>query len=391
MPASYRAFLVELYEEFLEEASFLYEQRLTLFDNPEITWKSIGEFEDRFEPHIDGLVVGGDRALDVCIRRAQEGDSGELHAAMRVFCRQDRFDLAGQALENLDPEKPSRGTAVADALKYELPTGWEQKLGRVLTGRPDHLRILATVAGYRRTPALSTVLASVWDGSPEAKIIQAFGRLREIKTRDRLRASLYDPGVALDAAIALLRMGERPRQTEEWPSEALALAGETLLDPNASLLALGLMGHAESIPLLLRSLEQPYAALALEMITGVQIRETVAVPDPDEEDDDPRTWTKITRRSQDPHQWINALAHFPSAGRFRAGRPMSLLARMECLEADTTSHPLRIWTAEELAIQHQITVPFETDMPVIRQMEAMDAMRQVSINYQKGGQDRRGS
>ena len=42
---------------YIEEASALYEQRLTLFDDPEITWQDIEDFEDRFEPHIDGLVV----------------------------------------------------------------------------------------------------------------------------------------------------------------------------------------------------------------------------------------------------------------------------------------------------------------------------------------------
>ena len=34
-------FETELYQEHLEEASFLYEQRLTLFDDPEITWLDI--------------------------------------------------------------------------------------------------------------------------------------------------------------------------------------------------------------------------------------------------------------------------------------------------------------------------------------------------------------
>ena len=38
----------------IEEASFLYEQRLSLFDDPEITWLDIEDFEERFEAHIDG-------------------------------------------------------------------------------------------------------------------------------------------------------------------------------------------------------------------------------------------------------------------------------------------------------------------------------------------------
>ena len=66
-----RRFHTELYQEFLEEASFLYEQRLVLLDDPEITWKDIGEFEKRFEAQIDALVVGEDLALDVCRTQAR--------------------------------------------------------------------------------------------------------------------------------------------------------------------------------------------------------------------------------------------------------------------------------------------------------------------------------
>ncbi|MBW2742277.1 MAG: hypothetical protein JRE64_26360, partial [Deltaproteobacteria bacterium] len=59
-------FETKLYQEHLEEASFLYEQRLTLFDDPEITWLDIADFEERFEAHIDALVVGEEPALNIC-------------------------------------------------------------------------------------------------------------------------------------------------------------------------------------------------------------------------------------------------------------------------------------------------------------------------------------
>jgi hypothetical protein len=44
-----------LYLKHIEEASFLYEQRLTLLDNPDLFWRDLEEFEDRFEAHIDAL------------------------------------------------------------------------------------------------------------------------------------------------------------------------------------------------------------------------------------------------------------------------------------------------------------------------------------------------
>src|ERR1022692_2975126 len=92
MATSTRPFLVGLYEEYLEDASFLYEQRRTLYRNSKITWKKIGEFEERLEAHIDGLVVGDKLALEVCTRHADKGDFGELYATTCVFCRQDQRD-----------------------------------------------------------------------------------------------------------------------------------------------------------------------------------------------------------------------------------------------------------------------------------------------------------
>src|ERR1017187_1968202 len=103
MATSPRAFLIELYEEYLEEGSFLYEQRRALLNNPELTWRKIGEFEDRLEAYIDGLVVGDKLALDVCKRRAAEGDFGELFAAVCVFSRQDQRDLVLAIFDHLDP------------------------------------------------------------------------------------------------------------------------------------------------------------------------------------------------------------------------------------------------------------------------------------------------
>ena len=85
MAASPRAFRIGLYEEHLEEASFLFEQRRTLLVNPEVPWKKIGDFEDRLEAHIDALIVGDKLALDVCVRHASGDDFGELFAATSVF------------------------------------------------------------------------------------------------------------------------------------------------------------------------------------------------------------------------------------------------------------------------------------------------------------------
>jgi hypothetical protein len=121
MATSTRAFLIEPYEEYFEEASFLYEQRLSLFEDLEVSWEDIGDFEERFEAHIDGLVVGDELALKVCQTQASEGHFGERHAALRVCCRQNRKDLVLGILGELDPEDTENIQAISEALKYEFP------------------------------------------------------------------------------------------------------------------------------------------------------------------------------------------------------------------------------------------------------------------------------
>src|SRR5688572_29586831 len=83
-------FYARLYLEHLSEASFLYEQRLALLDDPELTWPELDDFEQRLEAHIDALVLGEDLALDLCRQRAVEGDVGECHTALRVVSRRRR-------------------------------------------------------------------------------------------------------------------------------------------------------------------------------------------------------------------------------------------------------------------------------------------------------------
>ena len=119
MATSIRQFNVELYREHLEEASFLYEQRLAYLHDPEVNWPDLRDWEERFEAHIDALVVGGELALEVCRQQAAEGDAGEMHAALRVFCRRDRKDDAFAVLSALDPtdEEAVRAVVAGAALR----------------------------------------------------------------------------------------------------------------------------------------------------------------------------------------------------------------------------------------------------------------------------------
>lgn len=425
MSTSLKQFYIELYLEHLEEASFLYDQRRALFHNPEIPWPRIGEFEERFEAHIDALVVGNDLALDICAKRAAEGDAGELHAAVRVFCRQDRIELLRKVLEGLDLDDAEKVRAVGAALAHELPAAWEPDLvGMLAKSDPRHAAWLARVVGFRRlrkdfdlVPAFAKVA-----GERLATVLWAIGRAGDATASQPLHQTLKhdDPAVRQAAALALLRLHDpqivphclKRAHAESWALFPLALGGgrfaaQVALDalgaakPTADgLLAVGLAGDPAAVEPLLEHLALPEtaapAALALQLITGADLYETVLVPEPVNEDElfdgereklkrgEPipgpggRAGTEVTRLSQDPLAWQKWWA--ANHGRFRRvrhrlGKPFTPACLVDQLEHEMTPHRLRGLAYDELAIRYKMDIPFEADYFVSRQQAALAEMR----------------
>jgi uncharacterized protein (TIGR02270 family) len=422
MANSYRAFLIELYEEYLEEASFLYEQKRALYSNAEIDWKKIAEFEQRLEAHLDGLVVGEKLAIEVCKRHAAEGDVGELFAATSVFCRQNTRDLVGAIFDELDPDDAEKACALGDALKYELPVAWFPDLFTLLaSGDPKLAPILARAFGYRRVQCGAQLLSAMKRCAAQAlpEIVWALGRIGYEPAMEPLLDYLRseDAPVRSAAALALVRMGE-PRAIEyclqqarssSWPILPLGLAGgrsalatlTELVEKGTGancLIALGLLGDPASVPLLIAQLEQPKAAapaaMALQCLTGAERYETVFVPDEVDEDelfesereqlkqgkqptrsDGKPFGSTITRVSQKPeawNQWWRENADRFSPGvRYRSGGPLSPARLVDTLSAPGTPHQLRQYCSEELVTRYGQDFAIETDAPVAKQVSRL--------------------
>ncbi|MBW2737451.1 MAG: hypothetical protein JRE64_01105 [Deltaproteobacteria bacterium] len=416
-------FETELYQEHLEEASFLYEQRLTLFDDPEVTWEDIHDFEERFEPHIDGLLVGEELALNVCKTQATEGDFGELHAAVRVFCRQNSKDLVVRVLEELDPEDAESLQAVSDALKHELPEDWQDEFVRMLSeGDQKLIPILANVFGFRRIKAgnelLNALGVSPTDSLPI--IIWALGRLGEQDAHAPLLQYLSheDEAVTSTTALALLRLGEEQTITQflqharlqNWPLIPLGLGGNrsavnVILEKAKAgkaetdcLISLGLLGDISVTDTLLEHLTDAEtgesAAMSLQTLTGADLYEDVFIPDEIDEDelfeeelkkfkegqvptrlDGEPFGITITRISQKPEDWQKWWAenksHFYPGIRYRNGKPYSPACLLENLQSEKSPRLVRQMAYEELVIRYGIDFPFETDMLVSQQKQAI--------------------
>lgn len=413
----------ELYQEHLEEASFLYEQRLTLFDDPEITWLDIEDFEERFEAHIDALVVGEEPALNVCKTQAMEGDFGELHAAVRIFCRQNRLDFVQECLEALDPEDTERVQAISDALNHELPAEWKEEFIRILSeGDQRLIPVVAKLIGYQRLSSGKELLNALHQNNSQAvsNIIWSIGRVREqyaITPLFNKYLKHEDESICSATALALLRIGD-PQTLDHclcsahsgnWPFLLLGLGGnrstaavliETATNNKASadcLIALGLFGDISAVDTLLSDFGNAdfaeSAAIALNLITGAGIYEDFFIPEEIDEDElfeeeleklkrgeslyppGEEPGTTINRLSQKPEDWqkwwVENKSRFNPGIRYRNGKPYSPACLLENLQSEKSPHQMRQLAYEELVIRYGIDFPFETDMLVSQQKQAI--------------------
>lgn len=427
MATSLRTFNIELYEEHLEEASFLYDQRGALLNDPEIPWPSLAGFEDRLEAHLDALVVGGDLALEVCRARARDGDFGELFGAVCVFCRQRQADLLSERLQGLEYEAKQKVTAVADALKYELPADWSVFVDKAVARGDARLTpLLAVVCGYRRLPSGVALLQGLAATPvPATAILDALGRLNVGEAQTALERCLGHSDVSVKSAamLALLRLGVKEPLQQYYlgarkgssPGIVLGLGGarsvtHVLLEIAGSgkadadcLLGLGLLGDPAALQMLYDSLKNPAlvdsACLALTWITGAQLFDEIYVPEEVNEDElfekELEAWRErkeapkradgkpfgktVQKLSPDKEiwkRWFSAnAAKFDPNLRYRSGKPYSPSCLVENLADERSDHRFRRFAAEELVIRYGCDVPFEVDMPVKRQLQAIQEIR----------------
>jgi uncharacterized protein (TIGR02270 family) len=420
-----QGFRIGLYLEHLEEAAALWEQRPADRLNPDLSWLDLADDEGRLEAHLDALVLGGDLALAVCHQRSVGGDAGELHAALRVFCRRNRPDLVQQAIEAVDPDDAVALDAVCDALVPEMPDAWEAGVWR--PGRiddPRWLRLAAALVAHRQRPGRDALLRAL-PGAPAGvrpAVVRALGRTADGVPEPALAALLHDDeaAVRVEAGVALLRAGTPSGQEAALPAirdddaliPLLALAGRPsavawlrarLAAPDAPTgvaLTLGLLGDPAAVPDLIGALgaAPEAAALALHVLTGADLRGETFVPDVPEDDElfddelfddergdhaappdaDPRG-TTVAALSTDPEAWQAWWsAHesaFAAGTRYRLGWPAGPASQVASLAAPSLPHAARAWVAEELAVRYRMPVAFDATWSVARQQTALAEMR----------------
>lgn len=432
MSVAHQALRKSIHREYLQEASFLYSHRRWALEDPAFSLGRIAELEARMEAHIDGLVLTGDDAVEFCLARAQEGDAGELHGAIRTFCRLDKPEAVVQAASAADVENPDCRPAIADALKYEFPPTWRPHLQAWLAdeGAPPHLAAaLAVTAGYRRLPVGPALLDRTqgMSGRDVIPFLRGIGQLRLASAGMVLLRFMQqdEPEVSREAAIAALRAGvpSITQHLKEWASAPwaalpLALAGlveptETLphlrqaLDGNSTeaLVALGFWGEASGLDSLLAALEKPAgagaAALGLYLMTGAPLP---TVEDADatggkadsthgQDDDTAGDDHAIGRQGDEPErarltsrhigqskeawrEWIQS--HPLKAGvRYRLGEPYSAASVTRAVVDFRLPLAVRALVLDEMAIRFDCGEGFEPDMPALEQLRRLPGLNQA--------------
>jgi hypothetical protein len=167
---------------------------------------------------------------------------------------------------------------------------------------------------------------------------------------------------------------------------------------DACLIALGLLGEISIFEVLLTYLKNEEfaesAVLALNLITGAELYEDVFVPEqidedelfenelekfregqvPSRSDGEPYGIT-VTRLSQKPEDWqkwwVENKSRFKPGIRYRNGEPYSPACLLNNLEFEKSPRIFRQLAYEELVIRYGIDFPFETDMLVSQQKDAI--------------------
>ena len=324
----------------------------------------------------------------------------------------------------MDFEDEERVRAMIDALKHELSESWQNEVLQMLSKDEQKFApVAAEVAGYRRLGCGRELLEALREGSSYGlpNFIWALGRLNEQDACVALHNYfLYhdDESVRSAAALALMRLGDweavrhclQNDSSDTWALIPLGLGGgrsavDILLEQAQTdqatsdcLRALGLLGDISAMDLLLRLFGNEElaesAAMALNHITGAEIYEEVFIPDEIDEDelfeeelekfkqgevptrsDGQAFGITMTRLSQDPEDWqkwwIENRLRFDPNLRYRNGKPHSLTCLLENLEYEKSPRFVRQMAYGELVIRYGVDFPFETDMFVAQQKQAI--------------------
>ena len=396
--------LLDVLQEHLEEAAFLYRSRRHCFYDGRFSWADAKDREARLDAHLHGLVVGGRSSAALLVdglAEPPEGDPGVPFVAAAVLPALGLVEPMERLTEALLGNTPHRQPMV-DGLRFApseplapwlsdyarsaepvlrsvalqvSPPGTESSLREAMQDADPEVRILAAAAASRRGLGVdSKMLRSALNADPErapvaARLLLVSGDLGAV---DWLRGRLSNPSPAPPAELLnLLAVGG---DLEDLGALRALLKAETGLRP-AAIGALGLLGSAEGVESILGCLRDPLvpqdfamAWKALGTFSGIHRPPGFDAEEPDPESDLPRkyesdwrSWWDVSRGTMAPNN------------KHRCGRPLSPTALYEDLIR--TGNTRRDLSFLELQVRYRCPLPFVSEARHADQAAQLDAIR----------------
>ncbi|MEP1446868.1 MAG: hypothetical protein ABJK37_12215 [Paraglaciecola sp.] len=403
MAISETQFLHDLFDEHVDEASFLHQQKISQLRAQEITWAEIHDDEQRFAAHVDALIINGVEAEPYLAKKTGDFDSEQLFVYVSFLIRADKFDRFLNLLEEIDFEDLEIVENVSLALVFDIPLQWLDKLKNTdFKAYPHYLPIFLPAFVFRNSDLnpewfLNNQHVTL---SEQPLNIEVLGKSNSQVASDILAKQLptMEGGIRKLCISALFKLGhenildyiQQCNPQKEWPFSVLALGcGSSFAqycrniataDYNEELVeAIGIIGLTENIPLLITLLEDEAlaqkAAEAIYTISGAKFTTKVFIPEEWEEtelfDDEKAKFEAgegpchadgrpfgetIELISLEPKDWTQWWQHskdkFNSDLRYRFGRPVSPMTLIDVVSLPNITNNIRSLCLDELEIRY---------------------------------------
>ncbi|QRK06478.1 TIGR02270 family protein [Archangium violaceum] len=410
----------DIFEEHLDEASFLWSRRERCLVSPLFDLDETGREEQRLLAHLEALAEGGRLITERLVEPALESDEPERIAAAAWVLLAERGDAAYEGLlMALEEGEEGRRRAIQRALELWEGPERAERLKPLLTSPIAALRVLAlqVSAFHAEAPDARTLapLLAHEDSRVRSAALRCARFLPEASRAGLIPAALAAPAPAVRRAgielgllsgsraawVACRELAQVPSAERAWAWGVLAFGGgdrelELVLrglgEENArasALWALGFSGRLAAADACLEAMrEAPVAALAAESfsaITGLRIegRYAGAPPESDEalpplEEDletdlvpKPEEDLPVPAVDAIARWWQQARGQFDPRMRYLFGQPFSGDTLLLALEraAMRRRHVLAL----ELALRTAGAVRLQTHGLVARQRGQLEA------------------
>jgi uncharacterized protein (TIGR02270 family) len=415
--------LMDIYEEHLDEASFLWVQWSRALDAPDYTLEDVASLEERLLAHLDGLVLGGEPvARELLLPALDSEDPPRISAALWALLAEPGFMAPAEWVERVRAaapegplaafrralelnERPEVGEALLPLLKSQepllqawafevltsrgqLPRGVEAEL----LGHPDAQVVEAVLRGTPFLPRdvasreLPRLLTDTRPGVREAAILA--GMMSGVQAAWEACRKAVDARTGVDRmSLVLLALGGDERDLMRLQA---CTGVEAMLED--ALWALGFSGRVEAADACLEFMgTKPVAALAGEAfsaITGLKLEGAYVVAAEEEEslpplEEDlareleprPEDALPMPAREAVAEWWKDARKDFARGTRYLRGHPFSLDGLLEELERGPMRR--RHVLALELSLRSQGACQLQTRAFTRRQLAGLAQAREM--------------